>query len=103
MNLIDNATEDVGCQLRVRVRENRDGDSATVQIIDDGPGIPPEIQSHIFDPFFTTKEVGEGTGLGLDIVRRVVADHGGVVSVDSEPCQTRFTVRLPLHNRENEG
>ncbi len=50
-----------------------------VQIVDDGPGIPLEIQSHIFDPFFTTKEVGEGTGLGLDIVRRVVADHEGVV------------------------
>jgi signal transduction histidine kinase len=103
MNLIDNAAEAVGSQGRIRVRAFRDGDSVTAQIIDDGPGIPLEIQSHIFDPFFTTKEVGEGTGLGLDIVRRVVADHGGVVTVDSEPGQTRFTVRLPLQTGESEG
>jgi signal transduction histidine kinase len=100
-NLIDNAADAVGSRGRIQVRAFRDGDGVTVQIIDDGPGIPLEIQSHIFDPFFTTKEVGEGTGLGLDIVRRVVADHGGMVSVDSEPGQTRFTVRLPLHNKEN--
>ena len=102
-NLIDNAADAVGGRGRIRIRAFRDGDRVTVQIIDDGPGIPLENQSYIFDPFFTTKEVGEGTGLGLDIVRRVVADHGGVVSVDSEPGQTLFTVRLPLHRRENEG
>jgi steroid delta-isomerase-like uncharacterized protein len=102
-NLIDNAADAVGSQGRIQVQAFRDRDRVTVQIIDNGPGIPAEVQSHIFDPFFTTKEVGEGTGLGLDIVRRVVADHGGVVSVDSEPGQTRFTVRLPLHNKENEG
>ena len=76
-----------------------------VQVVDDGPGIPVEIQGQIFDPFFTTKEIGEGAGLGLDIVRRVVAGHGGVVSVDSKAGQTCFTVRLPQelpqHSREN--
>jgi signal transduction histidine kinase len=106
-NLIDNAADAVGGRGRIQVRAFRDGDGVTVQIIDDGPGIPLEIQSHIFDPFFTTKEVGEGTGLGLDIVRRVVADHGGVVTVDSKPGQTRLTVRLPQelpqNNRENGG
>ena len=94
-NLIDNAADALGGQGRLVVRAFRAGDSVTVQIVDDGPGIPPDIQNHIFDPFFTTKEVGEGTGLGLDIVRRVVAGHGGVVSVDAESGQTRFSVQLP--------
>jgi len=67
----------------------------TVEIVDDGPGIATEVLDLIFDPFFTTKEVGEGTGLGLDIVRRVVAGNGGTISVDSKPGQTRFMVRLP--------
>ena len=95
INLIDNAADALRGQGRLVVRAFRAGDSVTVQIVDDGPGIPPDIQNRIFDPFFTTKEVGEGTGLGLDIVRRVVASHGGVVSVNAEPGQTRFTVQLP--------
>jgi signal transduction histidine kinase len=94
-NLIDNAADALGGQGRVLVRAFPDGVGVTVEIVDDGPGIPPEIQAHVFDPFFTTKEVGEGTGLGLDIVRRVVAGHGGFVSVNSKPGQTRFTVQLP--------
>jgi steroid delta-isomerase-like uncharacterized protein len=94
-NLIDNAADALRGQGRILVRAFRSGDRVTVQIVDDGPGIPPDIQNHIFDPFFTTKEVGEGTGLGLDIVRRVVAGHGGVVSVDAESGQTRFSVQLP--------
>jgi signal transduction histidine kinase len=94
-NLIDNAADALDGRGRIVVRALSDGDRVTVQIVDDGPGIPPEIQDHIFDPFFTTKEVGEGTGLGLDIVRRVVAGHGGVVSVASRPGETRFTVQLP--------
>jgi steroid delta-isomerase-like uncharacterized protein len=94
-NLIDNAADALGGQGQIVVRAFRAGDRVTVQIVDDGPGIPDDIQNRIFDPFFTTKEVGEGTGLGLDIVRRVVAGHGGEVSVDSKPNQTRFTVQLP--------
>ena len=94
-NLIDNAADALGGRGRIVVRAFGEEDGVTVQIIDDGPGIPPEVRGRIFDPFFTTKEVGEGTGLGLDIVRRVVAGHGGVVSVDSKPGQTRFTVLLP--------
>jgi signal transduction histidine kinase len=94
-NLIDNAGDALGGRGRIVVRAFREEDGVTVQIVDDGPGIPPEVRGRIFDPFFTTKDVGEGTGLGLDIVRRVVAGHGGVVSVDSKPGQTRFTVLLP--------
>ena len=77
------------------VRAFRGEDGVTVQIVDDGPSIPPEVRGRIFDPFFTIKEVGEGTGLGLDLVRRVVAGHGGMVSAASKPGETRFTVRLP--------
>jgi signal transduction histidine kinase len=94
-NLIDNAADALGGQGRILVRASRDTDGVVVEIVDSGPGIPSEIRDRIFDPFFTTKEVGEGTGLGLDIVRRVVAGHGGVVSVAAEPGETRFTVHLP--------
>ncbi len=68
-----------------------------VEISDDGPGIPEEVRDRIFEPFFTTKDVGKGTGLGLDISRRVVVDdHGGDIRVDSRPGETRFQVRLPI-------
>jgi len=93
-NLIDNAADAVAGHGRIWIKAFQDGDGLVVQIVDDGPGIPVEIQGQIFDPFFTTKEIGEGTGLGLDIVRRVVSGHGGVVSVDSNSRQTYFTVRL---------
>jgi signal transduction histidine kinase len=66
-----------------------------VEIGDNGPGIPPEVQSRIFDPFFTTKPVGEGTGLGLDIVQRIVRNHKGSIRVESQPGRTVFQVRLP--------
>jgi steroid delta-isomerase-like uncharacterized protein len=104
-NLIDNAADAVAGRGRIWIKAFQDGDGLMVQIVDDGPGIPHEIQGQIFDPFFTTKEIGEGTGLGLDIVRRVVAGHGGVVSVESKPGQTCFTARLPQelpqHSRGN--
>jgi signal transduction histidine kinase len=74
-----------------------------VEIVDDGPGIPREAQVHVFEAFYTTKEVGAGTGLGLDIVRRIVAAHGGEISVRSEPGETRFTVRLPVDSTQNGG
>jgi signal transduction histidine kinase len=67
-----------------------------VEIRDNGPGIPTEIRSHIFEPFFTTKAVGEGTGLGLDTVQRIVRKHKGNIQVNSKPGDTRFQVWLPL-------
>jgi signal transduction histidine kinase len=65
-------------------------------VTDDGPGIPAEIQSRIFDPFFTTKPVGKGTGLGLDIVRRLIDRNEGTIEVHSEPGRTEFRVVLPV-------
>jgi signal transduction histidine kinase len=67
----------------------------SVRIVDDGPGMPADVQSRIFEPFFTTKPVGQGTGLGLDTVRRILARHEGDVSVGSKPGRTEFCVALP--------
>ena len=80
-------------ELRLRIfREDR---NVVVEIGDNGPGIPPEIEPHIFDPFFTTKGIGEGTGLGLNTVRTTVRKHGGSVHVHTRPGDTRFQVWLP--------
>jgi signal transduction histidine kinase len=80
----------------LRVRTYRDDGCVVVEIADNGPGIPPDVQSHIFEPFFTTKGVGEGTGLGLDTVQRIVRKHRGNIHVNSKPGDTRFQVLLPL-------
>lgn len=98
-NLIDNAIDAMGGKGELRVRTYRDDGCVVVEIRDNGPGISPEIKSHIFEPFFTTKGVGEGTGLGLDTVQRIVKKHRGNVQVDSKPGDTRFQVWLPLADR----
>jgi signal transduction histidine kinase len=95
-NLIDNAADAVAGGGSIGVRAFRDGEEVVVEVSDDGPGIPPEIKGRVFEPFFTTKEVGAGTGLGLDVARRVVAGHGGEITVQTGPEGTRFAVRLPL-------
>ena len=96
-NLADNAIDAMSDRGVLRVETARDGGTAIIRIVDNGAGIPPEIQSRIFEAFFTTKPMGEGTGLGLDIVQRIVAEqHGGTVDVDSQPGRTVFTVRLPI-------
>jgi len=95
-NLIDNAIDAMNGQGELRVRTFRDDGCVVVEIGDSGPGISPEIRSHIFEPFFTTKGVGEGTGLGLDTVQRIVRKHKGNVQVNSRPGDTRFRVFLPL-------
>jgi len=100
-NLIDNAIDALAEQAKagrgqITIRTARDGAFLLVDIIDNGPGIPPEVKSRIFDPFFTTKQVGEGTGLGLDTVYRIVRQHGGDVRVNSHPGETHFQVRLPI-------
>ena len=74
----------------------RDNDYVLVEISDNGPGIPAEIQSKIFEPFFTTKGVGEGTGLGLDIAYRIIRKIKGLITVKSVPGDTRFEVRIPI-------
>ena len=96
-NLIDNAADALEGGGTVTVRTRREGDIAAVDIVDDGPGIPADVLPRIFEPFFTTKGVGQGTGLGLDIVHRIVTEaHHGTVQATSRPGETRFEVRLPL-------
>lgn len=95
-NLIDNAIDAMKGKGELRVRAHRELDCAVVEIGDNGPGIPPEMQGRVFDPFFTTKKVGEGTGLGLDTAMRIVRKHHGSIEVRSQPGDTRFRVRLPF-------
>lgn len=96
-NLIDNAAFAMQGKGDLTIRTARLHDTIQVEIIDTGPGIPAEIQSRIFEPFFTTKGVGEGSGLGLDIVHRIIAKHHGDIQVTSQPGKTRFQVCLPLN------
>jgi len=95
-NLIDNAADAMNGNGKLTIRTARENDFVVVEIADNGPGIPPDIKSKIFDPFFTTKGVGEGTGLGLDIVSRIIKSNHGLLSVASVPGDTRFQVRIPI-------
>jgi signal transduction histidine kinase len=95
-NIIDNAIDSMHGKGELRIRTYSDDGCAVVEITDNGPGIPEEVQPHIFEPFFTTKGVGEGTGLGLDTVQRIVKKHRGNIQVTSKPGETRFQVWLPL-------
>jgi signal transduction histidine kinase len=96
-NLIDNAADAMNGTGTLTIRAARENDFVLVEIADNGPGIPAEVKSRIFDPFFTTKGVGEGTGLGLDIVNRIVKNARGQVNVISAPGDTRFQIRIPIH------
>lgn len=106
LNLVVNAAQAIGDAVRgserrgrIDVRTRVDGDSAVIEVADDGPGIADDIREHIFEPFFTTKDVGKGSGQGLAIARAVIVEqHRGTLSVDSAPGGgARFTIRLPLH------
>ena len=100
-NLIDNALDAVKESGHVDVRAERDTRRVLVRVVDNGPGIPAEIRDRIFDPFFTTKPAGQGTGLGLDIVRRLVQHNDGSIEVDSQPGRTEFRVSLPIDESED--
>ena len=95
-NLIDNALDAVAESGHVAVSVAVEPPHLVVRVVDDGAGMPAEVVRRIFDPFFTTKKVGEGTGLGLDIVNRIVRKHKGMISVESSPGRTEFRVALPL-------
>ncbi|MBD0375161.1 MAG: GHKL domain-containing protein [Flavisolibacter sp.] len=95
-NLIDNAIFALEKNGSLTIETSCDDKNIRVSIIDNGGGIPKEIMSQIFDPFFTTKKMGEGTGIGLDIVNRVVKRHKGDIKVTSEPGRTEFSVCIPL-------
>jgi len=98
-NLIDNALDamEQAGKGQLTIRTERDHDSVKVSVIDNGPGIPEDIQSQIFDPFFTTKDIGKGTGLGLDVVLQIVRQHRGSVKVQSSPGRTAFVVCFPIN------
>src|SRR5260370_13229125 len=95
---MDNAIEAGNGTGKVCIGTGVEDDQWVVEIVDDGPGISKEIQARMFEPFFTTKSVGSGTGLGLVISNRIVADrHGGEIEFESKPGETRFKVRLPIN------
>jgi signal transduction histidine kinase len=95
-NLLDNAIDAAPYAGEVTVRVAREVQWIVVRVIDNGHGIPEEIRNRVFDPFFTTKPIGEGTGMGLDIVRRLVFHQSGEIDVESEPGRTEFRVAIPV-------
>jgi signal transduction histidine kinase len=95
-NLIDNALDAAPERGHVRVSAALEGGVLVVRVVDDGDGIPDAVRDRLFEPFFTTKQVGEGTGLGLDIAKRLVGRHEGQIEVDSRRGRTEFRVTLPL-------
>jgi signal transduction histidine kinase len=102
-NLIDNALDAIPDAGRIDVHATRDRQRVVVSIIDNGSGIPDQVRERIFDPFFTTKPVGQGMGLGLDIVRRLVRHNDGEISVESRPGRTEFRVALSVVVAEGGG
>lgn len=95
-NLLHNAIDAVEPGGSVRLETVHEGDTVIVRVIDDGPGIPADLQSRIFEPFYTTKDVGQGIGLGLDIARRIARTHEGDIVCESRPGRTEFRVTLPV-------
>ena len=102
-NLIDNALDAVPESGRVDVTVRFERQRVVVSVIDDGPGIPVEIRERLFDPFVTTKPVGKGTGLGLDIVRRLVIHNDGEIDFETVPGRTEFRVSLPVATPDGSG
>jgi signal transduction histidine kinase len=97
-NVIDNAIDAMEGRTNntLEIKTEKNGQFVNVSIIDNGPGIPKEIQDKIFDPFFTTKSIGKGTGLGLEVVRQIINQHNGKVYVNSEPGRAEFVVCFPI-------
>jgi signal transduction histidine kinase len=94
MNLLDNALDAIDESGHIWIKTDVETDSVLIRIIDDGQGIPPTAIRQVFDAFFTTKPPGQGTGLGLEIARRIVRRHQGDITVDSRDGRTEFCVRL---------
>ena len=103
-NLLDNAADALGGKGEITIRTRREDAWVIVEVEDNGPGIPEDIQSRIFDPFFTTKDLGKGTGLGLSTSYGIITEkHKGALGIESRPGLTRFTVRLPVEQRQTSG
>ncbi|MBV8113549.1 MAG: GHKL domain-containing protein, partial [Silvibacterium sp.] len=94
--LLENALDAVNDHGRITIGVQVSGDMLLIEVWDNGPGIPAELQDRIFEPFFTTKAPGSGLGLGLDTAQRVIRRHRGYIAVQSEPGATCFQVRLPI-------
>ena len=100
-NLIDNAVDAMGGSGTLRLTTRIAGGAVVIDVSDTGSGMPPEVAARAFEAFYTTKEVGRGTGLGLDIARRIIVErHGGKISVDSRPGETTLRVELPVRRSE---
>jgi signal transduction histidine kinase len=96
-NLIDNAIDAMDGAGTLTITTTAEADSVEVAIADTGPGMPPEVAARAFEAFYTTKDVGKGTGLGLDIARRIIVErHSGTISLDSQPGETVLRVRIPV-------
>lgn len=102
-NLVDNAIYAMDKKGEFIIETSNNDDFVTVRFTDNGPGIPPEIRSHIFEPYFTTKHAGDGAGIGLDIVNRIIRNHHGKIEVISEPGHTEFKVTLPISQSKVEA
>lgn len=94
-NLIMNALQAMSDEGTLTITTSEKDGMAVISIADNGPGIPPELQDKIFEPFFTTKPHGEGSGLGLDIVKTIIKKHGGEIAFESRPGHTVFTLKIP--------
>jgi len=96
-NLIDNAIDAMDGTGTFRLTTRAEGDQVVIEIADTGPGMPPQVAARAFEPFYTTKDVGKGTGLGLDIARRIITErHGGTITIDSRSGETILRVRIPV-------
>jgi signal transduction histidine kinase len=102
-NLIDNALDAAPDGGRVDVTATCERQRVVVRVVDNGVGIPDEVRAHLFEPFFTTKPVGKGTGLGLDIVRRLASHNDAEIEVESRPGRTEFRISLPIAETEGAG
>ena len=98
-NIIDNAIDAMDANGTLRISIRASSEDVVVEIGDTGPGMPPDVQARAFEAFYTTKDVGKGTGLGLDISRRIIVDrHHGEITIDSRPGETVLRTRLPRHH-----
>ena len=100
-NLIENAVEAMGGKGVLRLSTRAEQDEVVIDVVDTGPGMSPQVASRAFEAFFTTKEPGQGTGLGLDIARRIITQrHAGTITIDSRPGRTVLQVRMPVRTPE---